>query len=108
LDVHAMARQGIIDFVIPTTTWQQSWDLACEEIKAAVRDGVAVYGSLEDGANWLPIWSPRRKQRHFVRYVGASAPLIRGAAAGKLVQGLGAMPFGNSLFDRSNLVGEMT
>ena len=95
LDVSEMARRDIIDFVCPTNTWQTSWDIPLDELKRELGDGVAVYGVIEDAPNWLMAckkqgtphpWFPGTSAQHY-RLSSASAAVLRGNAASKLVLG---------------------
>jgi len=95
LDIRAMAAAGLIDFVCPTNTWQTSWDIPLDTLKAELGDGVAVYGVLEDAPNWMMAckkggtphpWFPGSSAQHF-RRSSSTAAVLRGNAAGKLSLG---------------------
>jgi len=88
LDVRAMARRGLIDFLAPTNTWQTTWDLPYDRWRAELGDRLALYGVIEDAPNWVTGYNPTTKQRPLMRYLSASAPLLRGNAAGKLALGV--------------------
>jgi len=91
LDVRGMAREGIVDFVAPTTTWQMSWDQPVDQWKAELGERVAILGVVEAGPNWIPGYFPKTKQRQFIRYLAASPAMMRGAAASKLALGADAL-----------------
>ncbi len=87
LDVREMINRGLIDFLCPTATWQTTWNMPHDNFKKEFGDRVAIYGVVEDGPNWVGGYAPKTKERGFIRYMAASAPLLRGNAAGKLVLG---------------------
>lgn len=95
LDIRAMARKDIIDFVCPTNTWQTSWDIPLDEIKEELGPNVAVYGVIENAPNWLMTCMKNQKPHPFFpsnvaqdyRLSSASAAVLRGNAASKLVLG---------------------
>lgn len=87
VDVRAMARKGLLDFVAPTNSWQTTWDLPHDQWRKEFGDNVAIYGVVEDAPNHLPPYAPAKKKRLYMRYLSASPALVRGNAAGKLVLG---------------------
>jgi hypothetical protein len=97
LDLREMARQGIIDFVLPTNSWQTSWDIPCDELRAEMGPEVAVYGVVEIAPNWLQGWLPQQAKGNAglgselavdYRLTPACPPILRGNAAAKLVLGV--------------------
>jgi hypothetical protein len=94
LDVREMARRELIDFVGPSNFWQTAWDVPHDELARELGDEVAVYGVIEDAPNWVPGYIPEHK-RSDIRYLSASAELIRGNAAGKLALGADGIEFFN-------------
>jgi len=53
IDVAELARQDLIDFVEPTNTWQTTWDVPYDRMRAELGDSVAIYGVIEDAPNWM-------------------------------------------------------
>jgi hypothetical protein len=86
LDVKAMARAGIIDFVSVSNGWQTSWDVPYDELRRDLGEHVALYGVIEDAPNWMYALDPVSKKKSY-RLLSASPELLRGNAAGKLAQG---------------------
>ncbi|MBI2192316.1 MAG: hypothetical protein HYU36_10060 [Planctomycetes bacterium] len=87
LDVAALARSGLIDFVSPSNSWQTSWDVPYERLRADLAGEVAIYGVIEDAPNWLDAFCPDTGARGY-RLLSASGPLLRANAAGKLALGV--------------------
>ncbi|MBI3922240.1 MAG: hypothetical protein HY318_12545 [Armatimonadetes bacterium] len=94
LDVVAMARKGLIDFVSPSNFWQTSWDMPHDRLRELLGDQVTIFGVIEDAPNWLLGYSPILNHSG-PRMLSASAPLLRGNAAGKLVLGADGIEFFN-------------
>lgn len=91
IDAREMARRKIIDYVAPTAGWQNLWDVPIERWKRELGGDVAVFGVIEDAPNWVPGYNPKTKKSEMIRYLSASAPMIRGAAANKLTTGADAV-----------------
>lgn len=87
LDVKAYAQAGLIDFVCPSNSYQTSWDMPYDRLRAELGDKIALYGVIEAVPNWLNAYSPAYPNLCGPRLLGASAPLLRGNAAGKLAMG---------------------
>jgi hypothetical protein len=87
LDIKAMARAGIIDFVNFSNFWQTSWDVPYDQLRRELGDKVAIYGVIEDAPNWMPCRDSKTDKQSY-RLLSASAELLRGNAAGKLVMGV--------------------
>jgi hypothetical protein len=114
IDVAALARSGAIDFVAFSNFWQTTWDMPHDQLRAELGPDVAIYGVMEDAPNWLETVAPGLRSRSAyqelqlhgddafggskpeakpaarvrgTRYLSASAELLRGNAAGKLVLG---------------------
>ncbi|MGC8804461.1 MAG: hypothetical protein ACP5QD_00775 [Candidatus Ratteibacteria bacterium] len=95
IDIPEMARQGLIDFVCPTNTWQTSWDIPCDRIKQQLGENIAVYGVIELGTNWLMVYFPGAGANTYIgasdsrgyRLSAFSPEILRGNAAGKLALG---------------------
>ena len=86
LDVAALARAGLIDFVAPSAFMQTCWGLPLERVKAELGEQVAVYGVAEFALNFVFGYSPRLDLSG-MRCAGAHAATMRGSAAGQLVLG---------------------
>lgn len=86
LDVPAMARQGLIDFVGFSNTWQTTWDVPYDRLRAELGDEVAIYGVIEDAPNWMFAVDASTGKKGY-RLLSTSEALLRGNAAGKLATG---------------------
>jgi hypothetical protein len=112
LDVKALARRGLVDFVTFSNFWQTAWEMPHDELRRELGPDVTIYGGMEDAPNWLETHAPALTERpayqelqlagdnafkaksapgpqriRGTRYLTASAPLMRANAAGKLVLG---------------------
>jgi hypothetical protein len=94
IDVVALAKQSLIDFVSPSNFWQTSWDMPHDWFRKLLGDKVGIFGVVEDAPNWLPACSPKYNISG-PRMLSASAELMRGNAAGKLVLGAEGIEFFN-------------
>ena len=94
IDVAEMARQDLIDFVGPTNTWQTTWDVPYDRMRAELGDDVALYGVIEDAPNWMFCRSADGDRQSY-RLLSSSAELMRGNAAGKLATGADGIEFFN-------------
>jgi hypothetical protein len=116
IDVAALARQGVIDFLGFSNFWQTSWDMPYDHLRETLGPEVAIFGVLEDAPNWLETAAPGVEGRSWYqelqlhgddaygrggsgndaapgrsrgpRYLSASTELLRGNAAGKLALGV--------------------
>lgn len=98
LDVRAIVREGLVDFIGFSNFWQTSWDLPYEQLRADLGPDVAFYGVVEDAPNWIPGRSGKLETAAApgrapypnlgIRYMAASAPMLRANAAGKLAMGV--------------------
>jgi hypothetical protein len=98
IDVPDLARRGLIDFVTFSNFWQTSWDMPYDRLRADLGSDVAIYGCVEDAPNWVSGRAPKLTLQPGtvapsypnlgVRYLSASAELLRGNAAGKLAMGV--------------------
>jgi len=86
IDIVAIARAGLVDFVSPSNFWQTSWDMPHDAIRAELGDKVTIYGVVEDAPNWFYGYSSKY-DRTGPRMLSASPELLRGNAAGKLALG---------------------
>ncbi|MBI84830.1 MAG: hypothetical protein CMJ81_16680 [Planctomycetaceae bacterium] len=87
LDIQAIVRRGLVDFVSFSNYWQTSWDEPLDDLRTELGDEVAIYGVVATGVNWMPAYDPVRKEQASKRLMSASAELLRGNAAGKLALG---------------------
>jgi len=87
LDVKAMAEAGIIDFISPSNYWQTSWDVPYDRLRHELGTDITIYGVIEDAPNWMYAHAPQSDSSGY-RLLSASAPLLRGNAAGKLAAGV--------------------
>lgn len=99
LDVKEIVRRGLVDFIGFSNFWQTSWDMPYEELRRELGDEVVFYGVVEDAPNWISGYSSELAKRPpdlttashpnaGLRYMSASAPMLRANAAGKLVMGV--------------------
>lgn len=98
IDVPSLARLGLIDFVTFSNFWQTSWDMPYDRLRAQLGSDVAIFGCVEDAPNWVSGRAPKLTLQPGtvapsypnlgVRYLSASAELLRGNAAGKLAMGV--------------------
>ena len=86
LDVPAMARRGLVDFVGPSNTWQTTWDVPYDRLHAELGEQVAIYGVIEDAPNWMFALDPATGRRGY-RLLSTSEALLRGNSASKLALG---------------------
>ena len=94
IDIPAMAKAGLLDFIAPTNGWQTSWDIPLDQMREELGPDVAIYGVVEDAPNWLMGYLPNQTKGNFgtpqaldYRLTSSSAPMLRGNAAAKLVLG---------------------
>lgn len=100
LDLRAMARAGVIDFVSPSNSWQTSWDIPLDALREEFGPRVAVFGVIELAPNWLHGFLPHQPQPNAglgsaqaidYRLTPACPPILYGNAAAKLVLGADAI-----------------
>jgi len=87
IDVRALAREGVLDFVSPSNFWQTSWDIPLDRMRCELGPDVTLYGVVEAAPNWLDAWEPKTSARGY-RLLASSGHLLRGNAAGKLALGV--------------------
>lgn len=121
LDVRTLARRGLIDFVSFSNYWQTSWTMPLDDLRRELGPDIRIYGGIEGAPNWLAAAAPGLKERpayqelqlagdsaaaapnprtrqvavRGTRYLPASAPLLRGNAAGKLVLPIDGLEYFN-------------
>lgn len=98
LDVPAIVREGLVDFIGFSNFWQTSWDLPYEQLRAELGDAVVFYGVVENAPNWIAARTPADMPPPLagrapypnagVRYMAASPRMVRANAAGKLAMGV--------------------
>ncbi|MBL8219999.1 MAG: hypothetical protein JNL62_12260, partial [Bryobacterales bacterium] len=98
LDVPAIVREGLVDFIGFSNFWQTSWDLPYEQLRAELGDAVLFYGVVENAPNWIAARTPADMPPPLagrapypnagVRYMAASPRMVRANAAGKLAMGV--------------------
>ncbi len=111
LDIPALVKLGLIDFVCPSNFWQTTWDMPYDRLRQALGDEVTIYGVIEDAPNWLrcapeelaPDQGGAFEQWTHWRLLSASPPLLRGNAAGKLALGADGIEFFNFFATDSDL-----
>lgn len=87
IDVPAMVRDGIIDFVNVSNIWQSTWDVPYDQLRQELGTDVKIYGVTEAAANWMNVVEPGTGKQGY-RFLSSSTELLRGNAAGKLVLGV--------------------
>lgn len=111
IDLRAIVRRRLIDFVSFSNYWQTSWTMPLDDLRRELGPEIRIYAGMEGAPNWLKATAPalveqpayqelqlagdsaattaRRRPKQVVvegtRYLPASPPLLRGNAAGKLV-----------------------
>lgn len=99
LDVRAIVREGLVDFVNVSNFWQTSWDVDYEQLRRELGSRVLMYGVVEDAPNWIPGRAPGLAVKDAptgrapypnagVRYMAASPQMLWANAAGKLAMGV--------------------
>lgn len=97
LDVDALIRERLFDFVSMSNYFQTSWDAPIDEYKARWGQYTQVLGVIEGMPNWLRV-ADKGGATTF-RPTTVSPELVRGNAAGKLVVGADSLMLFNSFFD---------
>ena len=90
IDVEAMVKDGLLDFICPTNFMHTSWDMPHDRLRAEFGEGLTIYGVTELMLNELMVYS-KELDKTTAPYVCASVPALRGNAAGKLVLGADGM-----------------
>ncbi len=86
IDIRALVKRGIIDFVSPSNSRQTSWEMPHDQLRKELGNQIAIYGVVEDTPNWISVYSPELDHKGY-RYLPASPELMAGNAAGKLALG---------------------
>ncbi len=110
LDIVGMVKEGLIDFVCPSNFWQTTWDMPYDRLRQELGEAVVLYGVIEDAPNWLMCAGKAQSSEQplvewgtSTRLLSASAPLLRGNAAGKLALGAQGIEFFNFFATDSDL-----
>ena len=111
LDIVGLVKDGLLDFVCPSNFWQTTWDMPYDRLRRELGDAVVLYGVIEDAPNWLMCAGedtggedlPLCSWGTSTRLLSASAPLLRGNAAGKLALGAEGIEFFNFFATDSDL-----
>jgi hypothetical protein len=90
IDVEAIIKAGLVDFVCPTNFMQTSWDMPHDRLRAEFGEDITIYGVTELMLNELMVYS-KELDKTTAPYVCASVPALLGNAAGKLVLGADGM-----------------
>ncbi len=99
LDVRAIVREGLVDFVNVSNFWQTSWDVDYDQLRRELGSSVVMYGVVENAPNWIPGNAPGLASKTAppgrapypdagVRYMAASPQMLWANAAGKLAMGV--------------------
>ena len=86
VDVRALAREGIIDFVTASNIHQGTWDIPFDRLRDAVGPEVALYGVLNTEPNWIRGYHPESGTRA-LRRMHTTPEVVRGNAAAQLALG---------------------
>ncbi|MBE9512096.1 MAG: twin-arginine translocation signal domain-containing protein [Bacteroidetes bacterium] len=86
IDVEVLVRNGLLDFICPTHVMNTSWAMPYDRLRAEFGEDITIYGVTELMLNELMVYS-KELDKTTAPYVCASAPALRGNAAGKLVLG---------------------
>jgi hypothetical protein len=86
IDVEILVKDGLLDFICPTNFMHTSWDMPYDRLRAEFGEEVTIYGVTELMLNELMVVS-KELDKTTAPCVCASAPALRGNAAGKLVLG---------------------
>ena len=86
IDVEVLVKDGLLDFICPTNFMNTSWDMPHDRLRAEFGKDITIYGVTELMLNELMVYS-KELDKTTAPYVCASAPALRGNAAGKLILG---------------------
>lgn len=100
IDIRAMAREGLLDFVSFSNSWQSSWDIPLDTLREELGPDIALHGVVEIAPNWLNGYLPDQPTGNAgvasdiainYRLTAACTPILYGNAAAKLVLGADAV-----------------
>jgi len=94
VDVHAITKAGLVDFLSVSNFWQTSWDLPYDRYRAEFGDDVTLFGVIEAAPNWVYGYDPATGHRG-ARLMPVSPEFQRGNAAGKLALGADGLEYFN-------------
>lgn len=106
LDVDRLVREGLVDFIGLSNTFQTSWHADIDAQKRRYGDSVAVYGYMEGAINWLQVLAnpeagrSAEQSRKRGRDMAYSGEYLLGNAAGKLVLGADGLIQYNNFIER--------
>ena len=112
VDILALVKDGLINFISPSNFWQTTWDMPYDRLRKELGGEVVLYGVIEDAPNWLSCAMEEQSSEkastlafwgECTRLLSASAPLLRGNAAGKLALGAEGIEFFNFFATDSDL-----
>ena len=86
IDVDVLVKDGLLDFICPTSFMHTSWAMPHDRLQAEFGEDITIYGVTELMLNELMVYS-KELDKTTTPCVCASAPALRGNAAGKLVLG---------------------
>jgi hypothetical protein len=95
LDVEALCREGVIDWVAVSGFWCTSWEMPHDDLRRQLGDATMIYGVLEAGANVMPTRSADGTVEQQIRRITTSREMLRANAAGKLALGADALEWFN-------------
>ncbi len=99
IDVEAMAREGLLDFVSAGNIHQASWDIPFDRLRSQLGDKIRLYGVINTEPNKLPCYDPRTEARA-LRRLHTSREAVWANAAGKLALGADGLETFNFFFQR--------
>jgi len=99
IDVAAICRQGLVDFLSFSNHWQTTWDMPYDGLRKQLGPDVVFYGVVENAPNWIRATSPKFDNKAVdptgapfnlggIRYMAASPQMLWANAAGKLAMGV--------------------
>ena len=86
IDVPALAREGIIDFVTASNIHQGTWDIPFDRLRRDLGPEVALYGVVNTEPNWVLGFHPQ-SGTGAIRRMHTTPAVVRGNAAGQLALG---------------------
>jgi hypothetical protein len=109
IDVATLAREGTLDFVSPSSFWATSWEMPHDALRRELGDQVAIYGVVEDGANFMVTRAPAQDLTQNIRYISSSREALHANAAGKHALGVDGIEWFNFYCtDQTRLPGQLS
>lgn len=87
LDVEAMVKWRLLDYIAPSNFLQAAWDVPYDRLRAEFGRDIAIYGTVEGIVNYLPVYSPSLGEGRYERLTSMTPEALCGNAAGKLAMG---------------------